>query len=69
MIFFILKTIKRFNMFIIGGEIYEDDEIFNIDPYYNNRGDYDTDYEYDDELLDIIPHSIEPITATRLISI
>jgi hypothetical protein len=56
-------------MFIIGGEVYEDDEIFNIDPYYNNRGDYDTDYEYDDELLDIIPHSIEPITATRLISI
>ena len=38
-------------MFIIGGEVYEDEEIFNIDPYYNN--DTDEDCEYEDE-LDVI---------------
>jgi len=43
-------------MFIIGGEVYEDEEIFNIDPYYNN--DTDEDCEYEDE-LDVIAVSIE----------
>jgi hypothetical protein len=57
-------------MFIIGGEVYEDEEIFDIDPYYSNRIDYnDMDYEYEDE-LDIIPLSIENrMQSSRLISI
>jgi hypothetical protein len=57
-------------MFIIGGEVYEDEEIFNIDPYYSNRIDYnDMDYEYEDE-LDIIPLFIENrMQSSRLISI
>ena len=57
-------------MFNIGGEVYEDEEIFDIDPYYSNRIDYnDMDYEYEDE-LDIIPLSIEnKMQSSRLISI
>jgi hypothetical protein len=57
-------------MFIIGGEVYDDEEIFNIDPYYNNIIDYnDMDLEYEDE-LDIMAVSIETkILSSRLISI
>jgi len=57
-------------MFIIGGEVYDDEEIFNIDPYYNNIMDYnDMDLEYEDE-LDIMAVSIETkILSSRLISI
>lgn len=58
-------------MFIIGGEVYDDEEIFNIDPYYNNNIiDYnDMDLEYEDE-LDIMAVSIETkILSSRLISI
>jgi hypothetical protein len=41
-------------MFIIGDEVYEDDEIFSIDPYYNNPIDYyNIEYDFEDE-LDII---------------
>jgi len=57
-------------MFIIGGEVYDDEEIFNIDPYYNNIMDYnDMDLEYEDE-LDIMAVSIETkILSSMLISI
>ena len=46
-------------MFIIGGEIYEDEEIFNFDPYYNEEIDYNNDdFIYEDE-YDLMAISIE----------
>jgi len=46
-------------MFIIGGEIYEDEEIFKFDPYYNEEIDYNNDdFIYEDE-YDLMAISIE----------
>jgi hypothetical protein len=46
-------------MFIIGGEVYEDEEIFKFDPYYNEEIDYNNDdYIYDDE-FDLMAIAIE----------
>jgi hypothetical protein len=44
---------------IIGGEIYEDEEIFKFDPYYNKEIDYNNDdFVYDDE-YDLMAVAIE----------
>jgi hypothetical protein len=46
-------------MFIIGGEVYEDEEIFKFDPYYNKEIDYNNDdFVYDDE-YDLMAVAIE----------
>ena len=46
-------------MFIIGGEVYEDEEIFKFDPYYNEEIDYNNDdFIYEDE-YDLMAVAIE----------
>jgi hypothetical protein len=46
-------------MFIIGGEVYEDEEIFKFDPYYNEEIDYNNDdFVYEDE-YDLMAIAIE----------
>jgi hypothetical protein len=47
-------------MFIIGGEVYEDEEILKFDPYYNEEIDYNNDDDcfYEDE-YDLIAIPIE----------
>ena len=55
----------HFIMFIIGGEVYEDEEIFKFDPYYNEEIDYtNDDLDYEDE-FDLMAIAIE----TRLSSV
>ena len=47
-------------MFIIGGEVYEDEEIFKIDPYYNDENiDYNNDDCYYDDEYDLIATPLE----------
>lgn len=57
--FYNVNIHTHFIMFIIGGEIYEDEEIFKFDPYYNEEIDYNNDdFIYEDE-YDLMAISIE----------
>jgi hypothetical protein len=46
-------------MFIIGGEVYEDEEIFKFDPYYNKEIDYNNDDLYYEDEYDLMAIAIE----------
>ena len=49
----------HFIMFIIGGEVYEDEEIFKFDSYYNKEIDYNNDDLYYEDEYDLMAVAIE----------